>query len=74
MTKKKLLDGMGYEKPRKQATQIRIDEELFLDLKSIAEDELRTLNAQIEYFLLHGVQGYYRERKRNFAQENKESQ
>ena len=73
MSKKKLIDDVGNKRPRKQATQIRIDEELFLDLKSIADDELRTLNAQIEYFLLHGVKEYFQARKRFYQQENKEA-
>lgn len=40
------------------ATQIRIDEELFNSIKSISERELRTLNSQIEFFLINAVQDY----------------
>ena len=73
MSKKRLLEDVGNEKPRKQATQIRIDEELFLDLKTIADDELRTLNAQIEYFLLHGVKEYHQARKNFYQHGSKEA-
>lgn len=45
----------------KSATQIRIDEKLFEKIKLIAELELRTMNAQIEYFLLNGVTQYENE-------------
>jgi hypothetical protein len=42
----------------RSATQLRIDENLFVKIKHIAELELRTMNAQMEYFLIKGVQEY----------------
>ena len=68
MSHKERLLSPNSEKSRKQATQIRIDEELFLDIKSISEMELRTLNAQIEYFLIQGVDEYREGRKHLFEQ------
>ena len=47
-------------KKNKAATQIRIDEELFDELKEIAEKEMRTLNSQIEFFLAQSVSNYRR--------------
>lgn len=44
-------------------TQIRIDEQLAEKLKAIASAELRTLNAQMEYFLKKGVEQYERQQK-----------
>ena len=38
--------------------QIRIDDELFKDIEVIAEAELRTLEAQFEYFLMRGAEEY----------------
>lgn len=40
------------------ATQIRLDEEIHAKLKYIAETELRSLNAQMEYFILGAVEYY----------------
>lgn len=45
----------------KASTQIRIDEELFLHIKEIAEREFRSMNSQIEYFLMKGVERYEEE-------------
>jgi hypothetical protein len=42
----------------KIATQIRLDENLHEQVKTIAEKELRSLNAQMEYFIKIGVQAY----------------
>ncbi len=42
----------------KVATQIRIDEETHLKCKYIASEELRSLNSQMEYFIVKGVQEY----------------
>lgn len=42
----------------KVATQIRLDEELYNDLKRIAEVEKRSLNNLIEYLLTSGVKVY----------------
>ena len=41
---------------RKVATQMRYDEVLYEKTKRIAENELRTINAQIEYFMKRGVE------------------
>ena len=43
------------------STQLRIDETLASKLKYIAEQELRTMNAQIEYFIKQGVARYEEE-------------
>lgn len=45
----------------KTATQIRLDEDLFERLKTIAEREMRSLNSQMEYFLLKAVIQYEKE-------------
>lgn len=42
----------------KVALQIRIDETTHQKLKVIAEDELRSLNAQLEYFVIQGIKEY----------------
>jgi len=44
----------------KMASQIRLDEDTFGKIKHIAEKELRTMNAQMEYFLLKGIKEYER--------------
>ncbi len=46
---------------RKVATQMRYDEVLYEKTKRIAENELRTINAQIEYFMKRGVEAYEKE-------------
>ena len=43
------------------ATQMRYDEILYKKTKIIAENELRTTNAQIEYFMKLGVESYEKE-------------
>ena len=45
----------------KIATQMRYDEVLYEKTKIIAEKELRSLNAQIEYFIKKGVEQYEKE-------------
>ena len=42
----------------KVASQIRLDEELFNKIKYIAHHELRTMNAQMEYYLRAGVEKF----------------
>jgi hypothetical protein len=44
----------------KITTQIRLNEELHGELKAIAARELRTMNAQIEYFISQGIAEYAR--------------
>ena len=46
---------------RKVATQMRYDEVLYEKTKRIAENDLRTINAQIEYFMKRGVEAYEKE-------------
>lgn len=45
----------------KIATQMRYGEVLYEKTKIIAENEMRTINAQIEYFMKKGVEAYERE-------------
>ncbi len=42
----------------KVATQMRYDSVLYEKTKIIAAEELRTINAQIEYFMKKGVEAY----------------
>lgn len=49
---------MPAAKPGKIATQMRYDEILYAKTKVIAENEMRTVNAQIEYFMKKGVEAY----------------
>lgn len=49
---------MPAAKPGKVATQMRYDEVLYAKTKVIAENEMRTVNAQIEYFMKKGVEAY----------------
>lgn len=42
----------------KIATQMRYDETLYEKTKVIAENELRSVNAQIEYFMKQGIEAY----------------
>lgn len=49
---------MPAAKPRKIATQMRYDEILYAKTKVIAENEMRTVNAQMEYFMKKGVEAY----------------
>lgn len=45
----------------KIATQMRYDEVLYEKTKVIAKNEMRTINAQIEYFIKLGVEAYEKE-------------
>lgn len=49
---------MPAAKPGKIATQMRYDEILYAKTKIIAEREMRTTNAQLEYFMKKGVEAY----------------
>ena len=42
----------------KTATQIRLDEYNYEKLKKIADRELRSLNAQMEYFIYKAIEAY----------------
>lgn len=42
----------------KVSTQMRYDEVLYEKTKIIAEKELRSVNAQIEYFIKKGIAAY----------------
>lgn len=42
-------------------TQMRYELELYEKTKIIAEAELRSLNAQIEYFMKKGIEAYEKE-------------
>lgn len=43
------------------ALQVRFDESTHSKLKKLAEKELRSLNSQIEYFVIKGIQKYEKE-------------
>ena len=49
------------EKPDRMATQIRLDEAIFYKTKAIADKEMRSLNAQMEYFIKKCVEQYEQE-------------
>lgn len=49
---------MPVAKPGKVSTQMRYDEVLYAKTKLIAENEMRTINAQMEYFMKKGVEAY----------------
>ena len=44
-----------------KSTQIRLNEELYEKLRLISGKELRSLNAQMEYLLIKGVEQYEKE-------------
>lgn len=46
---------------KKIATQIRLDESLYELVKNIADEEMRSLNAQMEYFIKSGAKKYVEE-------------
>lgn len=46
---------------RKAAFQLRLDEDAHRKVKQIAAREFRSLNAQLEYFIVKGVEQYERE-------------
>lgn len=45
----------------KAVTQVRVDSELYEKLKYIADDELRSINSQIEFFIKRGIEAYEKE-------------
>lgn len=45
----------------KVASQMRYDEVLYEKTKIIAENEFRSVNAQIEYFMKKGIEAYEKE-------------
>lgn len=49
---------MPAAKSVKIATQMRYDEILYAKTKVIAAEEMRTINAQMEYFMKKGVEAY----------------
>lgn len=46
----------------KIALQIRLEESLYELVKSIAEEEMRSLNAQMEYFIKMGAEQHLQKR------------
>lgn len=48
---------------KKVATQIRLDEDLYELVKGIAEEEMRSINAQMEYFIKAGAERHLVDRK-----------
>lgn len=42
---------------------LRLNENLHQQLKEISEKELRSINAQIEYFILKGIEDYKKNNK-----------
>ena len=46
------------------ATQIRLSDETYEKLKIIAGKELRSLNSQMEYFLIRGIERYEEENEK----------
>lgn len=42
----------------RMSTQVRFDETLYEKVKVIAENEVRSVNAQIEYFIKKGIEAY----------------
>ena len=45
----------------KSAFQLRLDEDVHQKVKQIAKREFRSLNAQLEYFIVKGIEQYERE-------------
>lgn len=45
----------------KIALQLRLDESAHKKVKAISEKELRSLNSQLEYFILKGISNYEKE-------------
>ena len=48
-------------KTKEFSMQLRIASEMHAKLKVVASEELRSLNSQIEYFILHGLKAYEQE-------------
>lgn len=42
---------------------LRLNENLHQEIKEISEKELRSINAQIEYFILKGIEDYKKNNK-----------
>lgn len=45
----------------KSAFQLRLDEDVHQKVKQIAKREFRSLNAQLEYFIVKGIEQYERD-------------
>ena len=45
----------------KLATQLRLDETIYEKIRIIAQKELRSINSQMEYFILKGVEDFEKE-------------
>ena len=45
----------------KVALQVRLDEKVHAKLRIVAKEEVRSLNSQIEYFVIKGIQKYEQE-------------
>lgn len=45
----------------KMSTQIRLDEELYLKVKYLAEHDFRSLNSQLEYLIFLSIKNYEKE-------------
>ena len=43
----------------KKDTHIRLEWQVFKDLEVIAQKEHRTINAQMEHFIVEGIEQYY---------------
>lgn len=54
-------DSSGTMRGAKVAFQLRLDETAHQKVRIIANKELRSLNAQIEYFIYHGITEYEKE-------------
>ncbi len=44
-------------------TQLRLNKDLHKRLKEIAEQEYRSLNSQMEYFIMKGIEDYEKQKK-----------
>lgn len=47
----------------KTVISLRLNENLYSQIKEISEKELRSINAQIEYFILKSVEDYNKNNK-----------
>ena len=43
------------------ALQVRLDEKAHAKLRIVAEEDVRSLNSQIEYYVIKGIQKYEQE-------------
>ena len=55
-------------KPEKIALQVRIEESIYKNLKIIAKMEMRSLNAQLEYFLRNANDRYINSAPKKFKE------